>query len=169
MQVAQLVKHKIKLKMKTLKYCKQIKAIMLITIVASLFWFYWAVIRTINTLNDVPFRDDYEILQWGIAVGYCAFALSLMVVQMVFMVKQIKSITNGVLFDRSSAKILVLWGLLWVGYDLCSANVGQMLLNEVFNEIVIHGTTVGIPVIAFTFAVLYRMAADVAEENNLTI
>ena len=155
--------------MKTLKYYKQIKAIMAVTIVASLFWLYWTVGRTINTLNDIPFREGYEVMQWGIAVGYCGFAMALMVAQVAFLVKQIKSIANGVLFDKSSARILVLWGLLWVGYDLCSANVGQMVINGAFNEIVIHGTTVGIPVIAFTFAVLYRMAADVAEENNLTI
>ncbi len=155
--------------MKTLKYYKQIKTIMVVAIAASLFWFYWTVGRSINTLNGVPLRDGYEILQSGIAVGYCAFALLLMVVQLMFLVKQMKSIKNGVLFGRVCAKYLVVWGILWIGYDLCSANVGQMVINGTFNEFVIHGTTVGIPVIAFTFAVLYRMAVDVADENNLTI
>lgn len=155
--------------MKTSKYYKQMKTITIAAVVASLFWLYWTVGRTVNTFSEVPLRAGYEASQIGIAVGYCAFALALMAVQMVFLVKQMKSIKSDVLFDKSSAKYLMAWGLLWVGYDFCSANIGQMVINGNFNEIVIHGTLVGIPMIAFAFATLYRLAADVAEENNLTI
>ena len=155
--------------MKTSKYYKQMKAITIATIVASLFWIYWTVGRTINTIYSIPLRESYEVPQVCIAIGYCTFALALIAIQMIFLVKQMKSIKNGMLFDKSSAKYLATWGLLWIGYDFCAANIGQMLINGVFNEITIHGTTVGIPVIAFAFTILYRMAADVAEENNLTI
>ena len=155
--------------MKTSKYYKQMKTITIAAVVASLFWLYWTVGRTINTIYSVPLREGYEVSQVCIAIGYCAFALALMAVQMVFLVKQMKSIKSGVLFDKSSAKYLMAWGLLWIGYDFCSANIGRMVINGNFNEIVIHGTLVGIPMIAFAFATLYRLAADVAEENNLTI
>ena len=155
--------------MKATKYYKQMKAITIATIAASLFWLYWTVGRTINTIYSVPLRESYEILQASIATGYCVFALALIAVQMIFLVKQMKNIQNGLLFDKSNAKYLATWGLLWIGYDFCSANIGQMIINDAFNEITIHGTTIGIPVIAFTFAILYRLAADVAEENNLTI
>ena len=117
----------------------------------------------------MPLREGYETLQLGVAVGYSVFALALIAVQIIFLAKQMKSIKNGVLFDRSSAKFLMIWGLLWIVYDFCAANVGQMVINGNFSEIVIHGTLVGIPMIAFAFATLYRLAADVAEENNLTI
>ena len=155
--------------MKTSKYYKQMKAVTIAAVVASLFWLYWTVGRTINTIYSVPLREGCEVSQVSVAMGYCVFALALIAVQMVFLVKQMKSIKNGVLFDRSSAKFLMIWGLLWIGYDFCSANIGQMIINGDFNEIVIHGTLVGIPMIAFAFATLYRLAADVAEENNLTI
>lgn len=155
--------------MKTSKYYKQMKAITIATIVASLFWLYWTVGRSINTIYSVPLREGYEALQLGVAIGYCVFAIALIAAQIIFLVKQMKSINNGVLFDKSSAKFLMIWGLLWIGYDFCSANVGQMIINGNFNEIVIHGTLIGIPMIAFAFATLFRLAADVAEENNLTI
>jgi hypothetical protein len=61
------------------------------------------------------------------------------------------------------------WGILWIFYDFCAANFGQMIYNNAFNEITIEGTLIGIPTIVITFAILYKMAADVATENNLTI
>lgn len=155
--------------METTKYYKRMKAVAIVAIAASLFWLYWTVGRTINTIYSIPLREGYEILQSSIAIGYCAFSIALILMQMVFLVKQMKNIKNGLLFDQSSAKYLVTWGLFWIGYDFCSANIGEMMINGVFNEITIHGTIIGIPMIAFTFAILYRLAADVAEENNLTI
>ena len=103
--------------MKATKYYKQMKAITIATIVASLFWLYWTVGRTINTIYSVPLRESYEILQASIATGYCVFALALIAVQMIFLVKQMKNIQNGLLFDKSNAKYLATWGLLWIGYD----------------------------------------------------
>lgn len=78
--------------METTKYYKQMKAITIATIVASLFWLYWTVGRTINTIYSVPLRESYEILQASIATGYCVFALALIAVQMIFLVKQMKNI-----------------------------------------------------------------------------
>ena len=157
--------------MKTTKYYKQMKAVMIFTVIMSLFWLYWTIGRTFNTISDdgVPLRDGYEVWQIGFVASYSIFAIALMVVQFIFLIKQMKSIKNGMLFDKSSAKYLILWGVLWLFYDFCSGNVGQMIINGAFNEIVIHGTTIGFPVIAITFAILYKMAANVAEENNLTI
>ena len=85
------------------------------------------------------------------------------------MIKQLKSIRNGILFDKSNVKYILTWGIIWIFYDFCAGNIGQMIYNEAFNEITIHGTLIGIPTIAITFAILYKMAADVATENNLTI
>lgn len=155
--------------MKATKYYKQMKAITIATIVASLFWLYWTVGRTINTIYSVPLRESYEILQASIATGYCVFALALIAVQMIFLVKQMKNIQNGLLFDKSNAKYLVIWGVLWAIYNFMASNVFVMVLHNDFDVIIIDGTTIGVPIIAFTFAILYRMAADVAEENNLTI
>lgn len=155
--------------MKTSKYYKQMKAIVIVAALLSLSWIYWTVGRSINTFYAVPLRAGYETSQITVGICYCLSALVLIVMQMLFLVKQMKSLKNGVLFHKSSAKYLTVWGVVWVVYDFCSANVGQMIINGEFNEIVIHGTAFGIPLVAFAFAILYRLATDVAEENNLTI
>ncbi len=157
--------------METKKYYRPILTLAIIVSLCSLFWLYWTIGRTIFTLGDegLPLRDGYETLQIAIIIGYSIFAIALVAIQMIFVIKQLKSIRNGILFDKSIVKYILTWGIVWIFYDFCAGNIGQMIYNEVFNEITIHGTLIGIPTIAITFAILYKMAADVATENNLTI
>lgn len=157
--------------METKKYYRPILILAIIVSLCSLFWLYWTIGRTIFTLEDdgLPLRDGYETWQIAIITGYSIFAIALVVIQMTFIIKQLKSIRNGILFDKSIVKYILTWGIIWVFYDFCAGNIGQMIYNEGFNEITIHGTLIGIPTIAITFAILYKMAADVATENNLTI
>ena len=155
--------------METKKYHSRMKAVTIVTALLSLFWIYWTVGRTIVTFNYVPLSEGHEVSQMTVAIGYCASALVMIAMQMIFLTKQMKNLKNGVLFDKASTKYVTIWGVCWVVYDLCSANVDNMIADGVFNMLVIHGTAFGIPIIAFAFAILYRLAADVAEVNNLTI
>ncbi|MBQ7042600.1 MAG: hypothetical protein IJN66_07845 [Muribaculaceae bacterium] len=157
--------------METKKYYRPILILAIIVSLCSLFWLYWTIGRTIFTLEDdgLPLREGYETWQIAIITGYSIFAIVLVAIQMIFVIKQLKSIRNGILFDKSNVKYILTWGIIWVFYDFCAGNIGQMIYNEGFNEITIHGTLIGIPTIAITFAILYKMAADVATENNLTI
>lgn len=157
--------------METKKYYRPILILAIIVSLCSLFWLYWTIGRTIFTLEDdgLPLREGYETWQIAIITGYSIFAIVLVVIQMIFVIKQLKSIRNGILFDKSNVKYILTWGIIWIFYDFCAGNIGQMIYNEAFNEITIHGTLIGIPTIAITFAILYKMAADVATENNLTI
>jgi hypothetical protein len=61
------------------------------------------------------------------------------------------------------------WGIVWVFYDFCATNLPEMIYAKELTQIVADGTMVGVAVIAFVFSFLYRIATDVAEENNLTI
>lgn len=157
--------------METKKYYRPILILAIIVSLCSLFWLYWTIGRTIFTLEDdgLPLREGYETWQIAIITGYSIFAIVLVAIQMIFVIKQLKSIRNGILFDKSNVKYILTWGIIWIFYDFCAGNIGQMIYNEAFNEITIHGTLIGIPTIAITFAILYKMAADVATENNLTI
>ena len=155
--------------METTKYYKRMKAITIVTGVLSLLWIYWTVGRTIATLSCVPLREGHEISQMSVAIGYCASALLMIAMQMIFLIKQMKNLKNGVLFDKTSTKYVAIWGACWVVYDLCSGNIDHRIVSGVFDQLVIQGTALGIPIIAFAFAILYRLAADIAEENNLTI
>lgn len=157
--------------MNTKNYYRPILLLAIIVSLCSLFWIYWTVGRTIFTLTDdsLPLREGYEDWQMSIITCYIVFAIALISIQIIFLVKQLKSIKNGILFDKSNAKYIMSWGILWVFYDFCAANIGQIIYNNAFNQITIEGTLIGIPTIVITFATLYKMAADVATENNLTI
>ena len=157
--------------MNTKNYYRPILALAIIVSICSLLWIYWTVGRTIFTLTDdsLPLRDGYEMWQMGIIACYSIFAIALVSIQMIFLVKQLKSIKSGILFDRANAKYIMLWGILWIFYDFCATNISTMIYNKAFNEITIDGTLIGIPTIVFTFAILYKIASDVATENNLTI
>lgn len=155
--------------MKKSKYYRQMLAVVIASIAMSLFWLYWTIGRSINTISSIGLREGYETAQISIIMAYSLLAVALIVVQTIFLMKQLLGMKNGVLFDKKSVKYLIMWAVLWVFYDFCAGNVGQMVINCEFNRIVVHGTIFGIPAIAVVFALLYRMAADVAEENDLTI
>lgn len=154
--------------MNSTKYYGQIKAMTITVAILSILWFYWTTGRSILTIITSS-TINFSLFQFGICLCYSIFAIALIVVQIIFLIKQMKSIKNGILFDRSCIKYLTSWGILWFFYDICSSNIANIISDGALNELVIDGTALGIPVIAITFAILYRMAVEVSEENNLTI
>ena len=157
--------------MTTKNYYKPILTLAIVVLICSLFWLYWTLGRSLNMIldGDIPLRNGFEFWQISFITSYSALSITLIVVQIIFLLKQLKSIRNGYLFEKSNTKYIIIWGILWIFYDFCSGNISTMISNNAFNEIVIEGTLIGIPTIVITFAILYKMAADVADENNLTI
>ena len=154
------------------KYLNQMKGIFVVASLAALFWLYWTIGRTVFSLTDwdIEVREGVKgVFQWGIVIGYCFFSLCLVAVQMWFLIRQIRSLKKGIMFDKGCATIIFSWGILWFLYDFCSTNLGLMYGHQAFNTITIDGTMVGIPMVAITFAILYRMATEISEEQSLTI
>ena len=153
------------------KYYHQILPLAIFATIVSLCWVYWIVGRTIFTFmgDDVVKWNELEPLRWAIVIGYSALAIVLITIQTIFLVKQVRSIKQGVMFKRGCWKLIMWWGIVWVFYDFCAANLPEMIYSQRLSKIVIDETMVGVAVIAFVFSFLYRIAAEVAEENNLTI
>ena len=153
------------------KYYHQILPLAIFATIVSLCWVYWTVGRTIFTFmgDDAVIGGDHESLRWSIIIGYLVLALVLVAIQTIFLVKQVRSIKQGVMFKRGCWKLIMWWGIVWVFYDFCAANLPEMIYSQRLTKIVIDETMVGVAVIAFVFSFLYRIATDVAEENNLTI
>lgn len=153
------------------KYYHQILPLAIFATIVSLCWVYWTVGRTIFTFmgDDVVKWNELEPLRWAIVIGYSALAIVLITIQTIFLVKQVRSIKQGVMFKRGCWKLIMWWGIVWVFYDFCAANLPEMIYSQRLTKIVIDETMVGVAVIAFVFSFLYRIAAEVAEENNLTI
>ena len=153
------------------KYYRQILPLAIFATIVSLAWIYWTVGRTIFTLvgDNAIIGGDHASLRWGIIIGYSVFALVLIAIQTIFFVKQLRSLKRGIMFNRGCWKLILWWGIVWVFYDFCAANLPEMIYSQRLTKIVIDETMVGVAVIAFVFSFLYRVATDVAEENNLTI
>lgn len=153
------------------KYYHQILPLAIFATIVSLAWIYWTVGRTIFTLvgDNAIIGGDHASLRWGIIIGYSVFALVLIAIQTIFFVKQLRSLKRGIMFNRGCWKLILWWGIVWVFYDFCAANLPEMIYSQRLTKIVIDETMVGVAVIAFVFSFLYRIATDVAEENNLTI
>lgn len=157
--------------MSTKKYYRQILSLTIFASVFAILWLYWTVGRTIFTLleGDVNMCGNFSTMRWTVVISYSVLAITLIVIQSVFLVKQLRSIKNGMLFNRCCGNLILWWGIVWFFYDLCAANVSEIIYSKVFSQVVIDGTIIGVPVIAWVFSQLYKMAAKVAEENNLTI
>lgn len=153
------------------KYYHQILPLAIFATIVSLGWLYWTVGRSIVTFcgNEIESWTDMESLRWGIIIGYSTLAIVLVLFQTIFLVKQVRSIKHGVMFKRGCWKLILWWGIVWIFYDFCAANLPEMVYAKELTQLVASGTMVGVPVIAFVFSFLYRIAADVSEENNLTI
>ena len=153
------------------KYYHQILPLVIFATIVSLGWIYWTVGRTIITFmgDNSVVGGDHESLRWSIVIGYMILAIVLVAIQTIFLVKQLRSIKQGVMFKRGCWKLIMWWGIVWMFYDICASNLPEMMYSQQLTQIIADGTMVGIPVIAFVFSFLYRIAAEVAEENNLTI
>ena len=153
------------------KYYHQILPLVIFATIVSLGWLYWTIGRTIVTFMDdnVVIGGDYESLRWGIVIGYSLLAVVLVLLQTIFLVKQVRSIKQGIMFKRGCWKLIMWWGIVWMFYDFCATNLSEMVYAKELAQLIADGTMVGIPVIAFVFSFLYRIATDVVEENNLTI
>lgn len=153
------------------KYYRQILPLTIFATVVSLFWIYWTVGRTVVSLmGDISVMSgEHETLRWSIVAGYTILSVVLVIIQTVFLVKQLRSLKRGVMFKPGCWKLIMWWGIVWVFYDFCATNLPEMIYAKVLTQIVADGTMIGVPVIAFVFSFLYRIATDVAEENNLTI
>ena len=153
------------------KYYRQILPLVIFATIVSLGWLYWTIGRTIVSLigNNAIIGGDHESLRWSIVIGYSALAIILVLLQTVFLIKQMRSIKRGVMFKRGCWKLIMWWGIVWMFYDFCATNLPEMVYSQKLTQLIADGTMIGVPVIAFVFSFLYRIATDVAEENNLTI
>lgn len=156
--------------MNTKNYCRPILILTIIVSLLSVLWLYLTLGRTIYSLSeDITIPLHYNSFNQVIVLLYAILPISMITIQIVFFIKQLQSIRNGILFSPTCYKLIFCWGIIWIFYDFCAANIANAIYFNNINQIVIDGTIIGIPAIAFTFAFLYKTATDIAEENNLTI
>lgn len=160
--------------METRKYHRQFVVITAAAAVASILWLFWTIARSCNTFNEVGFHFDESIkaLQIIIIAGYNILPVILISLLFLFLGNQLKSLKSGILFNKTGYRHLIVWASLWPIYDICAENIHIVWnpeTNAPMRTFIIENTAISIPLVVLTFALLYKIAAQVAEENKLTI
>lgn len=110
--------------------------------------------------------DGLEIIQGSIAVFRLLGGIVLFSSIIAFMINSIKALNNGVLFPRVNIKLLFMAAGAAFFYLFCNTNIPLVLGESVFQ---IDFEEILVPAIICTFAIVYRKAVQVSEENSLTI
>ena len=156
--------------MNTDKYYRQMKWLTGFAILCSIFWVYWITARTIVTYMQIPVDKPESILSRAIVmIGSNASMAVLIFLLLRFMVIQLKSLKNGVLFCKKGYRCMFTWAAIWPIYDCCASSFELMVSRGKYDVIEVPGSAIGVTFIIITFAILYKIATEVAEENNLTI
>ena len=114
----------------------------------------------------VVWIDGIELFQGSIAIFRWLGGIALFGLLIAFMLNSIKGLNNGVLFPRKNISILFCAAAISFVFFFCNTNIGMVLGERVFK---IDITEILVPAIICTFAIMYKVAVNVSEENSLTI
>jgi hypothetical protein len=115
----------------------------------------------------VVWLDEMKTFQIFIATGRIlggAFYFGLITA---FLVKTIKGLKNGILFPASNVRILYFSALALFVYNFCYNNGGILTGGE--SNLILDTDDIAISLILVVFAMIYKIAVKVSDENSLTI
>ena len=110
--------------------------------------------------------DGMEVFQGSIAIFRLLGGIALFASIVAFMINSIKALNDGVLFPRVNIRLLFLAAGSAFVFLFCNTNIPLVLGQEIFQ---LDFDEILVPAIICTFAILYRKAVQVSEENSLTI
>lgn len=118
----------------------------------------------------IVFHEDFYPMQITIFIGYLLFKTSFYLLLILFVVKQCRAIKNGSIFLRANIKIAYLMSACYFIGNFCDNNMETFVIpNGTRPEIQIVSDSIIFAILLFIFSILYKVAVDVSEENNLTI
>ena len=110
--------------------------------------------------------DGLEVFQGSIAIFRLLGGIALFGLLIAFMLNSIKGLNNGVLFPRTNISTLFCTAAASFVFLFCNTNIdlvlGKRVLQLDIQEILV-------PTIICAFAIMYKAAVKVSEENSLTI
>ena len=110
--------------------------------------------------------DGLEVFQGSIAIFRLLGGIALFGLLIAFLLNSIKGLNNGVLFPRKNISILFCIAAASFVFLFCNTNIDLVLGKRVFQ---LGIQEILVPTIICAFAIMYKVACKVSEENNLTI
>lgn len=117
----------------------------------------------------IEWHEELYPLQAAILTGRLLFKSMFYALIMVFLFKQIKAIKSGVLFPGVNVNILYCIAGCYLIGNICDDNIATALTSSGHTAFVINGDTLLYAALLVIFALIYKVAVRVSEENNLTI
>ena len=117
----------------------------------------------------IVWHDELYPIQAVIFAGRLLFKSLFYTLIIVFLCKQLKAIRNGVLFPGANVKIMYAIATSYLIGNICDDNAATALTGGENAAFVINGDTLLYAALLVIFALLYKVAVKVSEENNLTI
>lgn len=115
----------------------------------------------------VVWSDEMKAFQLFIATGRMLGGALFFGLITAFLVKTIKGLKNGILFPASNVRILYLSSPVLFLYNFCYNNVG--ILTGSSSNLLLDTDDIAISLILVVFAMIYKIAVRISDENSLTI
>lgn len=153
---------------------KGFKTLTTITAVAIFFCLLnavWICVQSYNLYtaenNFLTFDKEPRFIYSAIFYSRVIFSPLYNALLITFLVKQLVAIKKGTLFPRTNIRIIF---LIAVCYFIGSfSHDNQALLHFENNPLMINDGTITYTLLFIIFGIIYKVAVDVAEENNLTV
>ena len=118
----------------------------------------------------IEWLEMYKWMQVTVLVGRMVGGLVFSALLYAFTINTIKGYKTGVLFPRKNFGILMACSVALFVYMFCYDNMALVgLANDAVSQIAINLNTVVCSLTFVVFALMYKIAMKVSEENSLTI
>ena len=149
---------------------KSLKWLTGVAVFFSLFATARMTVQTVGFFYGRPYPavwiDGFEVFQGSIAIFRLLGGIALFGLLIAFLLNSIKGLNNGVLFPRKNISTLFCTAAASFIFLFCNTNIdlvlGERVLQLDIQEILV-------PTIICAFAIMYKTAVKVSEENSLTI
>ena len=153
---------------------KGFKTLTTITAVAIFFCLLnavWVCVQSYNLYtaenNFLTFDKEPRFIYSAIFYSRVIFSPLYNALLITFLVKQLVAIKKGTLFPRTNIRIIFLIAVCYFIGSFATDN--HALLHFENNPLMINDGTIIYTLLFIIFGIIYKVAVDVAEENNLTV
>lgn len=114
----------------------------------------------------VVWSESQKILQWFLLIGRPSAGAAFFAFITAFLVKTIKGLKSGVLFPASNVPLLYVSAIVLFINNFCYSNGGVLTGAD---ALLIDTDDIVMSLIFIVFAMIYKIAVKVSQENSLTI
>lgn len=149
------------------------------TVLASVFCIVsivWIIIQSYYICTNsgegcIVWHDDIYLMQVMVFMGRLIFKSAFYMLIIVFLVKQLQAIRKGTLFPLINVRIMYATALCYLIGNVCHDNFSTCLVLDTpgHASFAFDIDTLIYAIVLLVFAFVYKVAADVSEENHLTI